>query len=375
MIVVAVAVVVGGWALTSHLVASANALPEGVAARVGDTDITQEQFEIQQRLVRYQRTIALVGAQGFQKADLHLVPLQEDPEVCASWVREYASEETLAAASDEQLRDACTSAASGLHDDTLAQLLSARLTEASASALDVEVDEAAFDARVEQFTTVIGGEDQLGTLESAAGITDTDVRQRLRESLLEEAVRAKVKSDTDTSSATEAEQRRYYDENPGAFVAEPETRDAGYIVADTEEAATEARQRIEAGDSFETVAADLPKELSKEADPASGDHSGLRFSELSSGLGQLVFAAETGVLGEVTRIEEGWAVVRVDGITPRRDLTFEQAQEEHGDQLEKVAAAEKPDWAWQAYQEQTRAEWLPQIRCAPEHYVEGYCGA
>ncbi len=363
-ILVIAAVLVGGWQVATRLFG--DHLPAGVVAQVGGIDITQQQLDAQELIGLYQATINLVGGDGFQAAGLQLAPVEGDADACAQWIRKYAPEDQLTGATDAQLKAACQTAAANLTGDALGQLVSAQIDLATAPGLGAQIESAAFEDRLQKVYDVFGGEKSLPALTKATGITEADIRERLRQTQLNAAIEQQVKETAAKTTITDADLRRYYQENSGEFVTVPEKRDASLVVAATQAQAQEARQRIEAGESF----ADVAKDLGTKDSPEGGKYQGVASRDLTGTLRQLVFTAAKGILTGPDEVDQGWAVVRVDAITPQIVASFADSKEA----IRSRVPSAKADWAWADYQKRTAADWLPKISCASEYRAETACG-
>lgn len=363
--VVLAALAVAGALIGVHLSSAKAPLPAGVAARVGNAEVTVAQFDTERRVVTYSDTINLVGAQGLQAAGFHLVPLG-NPTTCAAWIRRYAAASTLAGHTDAQLRGACQTDAGSLTSDTLKLLLTERIDQAIAPGLGAGIDQTTFTQQLQKVYDAFGGQKDLAAFTAGSGITNADLQLRLRQSMLDEAVEAKVEA-TASKTPTEADLRHYYKQYPDEFVASLQRRDIDIVVTKTQASAAEALQRIKAGQTFSTVA----QALTVSPYPASGSYHDVSPFQVPDAIHPLLFTAPKGKLFGPTEVSGVWVVFRVDSITPQKEASFASVKP----QLEKDAVGSLPLWAWQDYQQKIGAEWLPKIRCAPAYYVPEECGS
>jgi len=363
-LLVVVAVLLVGWQVVGRL--GGDQLPAGVVAQVGTIDITQQELDAQKRLVLFQTTFSLVTNQGFQDAGLQLAPVQGDPAACAAWVRRYAPESVLGTTTDAQLAASCQKAADNLDADALDQVVSARIDEAVAPAIGATIDQSSYETRLDTLYASFGGKEKLAELASASGVTDADLRERLRQIQLNAAVEQAVRDKAGATTPSEDDLRDYYEANLDQFVTTPQKRDASVVVTANQAEAEEARQRVEGGESF----AEVSKDLGSADSPKNGTAHDVTSTDLTGALGQVVFSATKGSLTGPTKVDDGWAVVRVEAITPQVVASFEASKATIEDRVTAVRA----DNAWSTFQEQTAAEWLPRITCASIYQAAAVCG-
>ena len=179
---------------------------------------------------------------------------------------------------------------------------------------------------------------------------------------------------------TEEEARAYYDSHIGEFTTPPSvslrevlitvpTDPQGINVAADEAAlarAEEIRRRATAGESFETLAADM-------SDSPSRANAGLvgpiSVSDLSPDLRKVVEGMKVGEIAELLRTPRGYQLLKLESSTPTETLPFDQARE----QISERVFTDKRRQEFQKYLERLRSqaiiEWKnPDVRKA---YEEG----
>jgi peptidyl-prolyl cis-trans isomerase SurA len=168
----------------------------------------------------------------------------------------------------------------------------------------------------------------------------------LRESLERQMLIARIQNQEVMSKVgiTEEEARKYHEAHldqfttPGAvtlreiLIAVPKDERGTNVGLDDEarEKAEEARRRIEAGEAFEQVAAEVSTSPSR----ANGGLVGpLNPSELSQDLQDLLASMKPGEVSEVRRTAAGYQIIKLDTAEPERVLSAEEARDRIADAL------------------------------------------
>lgn len=154
------------------------------------------------------------------------------------------------------------------------------------------------------------------------GVTQDELAQNTYERLLHEKMSAAVSSEV---SVSEYDIQSYYQKNSKQY-NQSELRQTRMIETDSEPAALQAAGRISAGESFTEVA----KQVS--VDPLADENGGnlglVAKGQLSPELDAVLFGMSMGQVSDPVRVAERWYVIRLEGITPGRNVTLEEAREE-----------------------------------------------
>lgn len=230
------------------------------------------------------------------------------------------------------------------------QLVSTEIAQAYAEENGITVSDEDVDREIQRLKEQLGeqarsqgqgdisdGEAYRQALEEA-GFTEEELRSDIREQLPLQKVQEEV---TDDAGPSDEEVRTYYDENEETF-AQPEERCARHILfpPDAQERAEEAKQEIEDGADFATLAEE------ESQDPGSAENGGDLGCqpETSPDTGQPTYApafndalfaedAEEGdVLGPV-ETEFGYHVIEVQEIRESSTPSFEEVEPEIREQL------------------------------------------
>ncbi len=157
---------------------------------------------------------------------------------------------------------------------------------------------------------------------SQSGQSEEDILFRVRLDVLSNKIRTAVTRDTTNVDNGAIED--YYKQNEAQF-SQPERRDLRMVLADKEDKAKQAVQRINAGESFSKVA----KALSK--DPATKNQGGrllgITKGQQETDFDKALFQVPKGKLTGPIKTPQGFYVFEVTKITPATKQTLEQSKE------------------------------------------------
>ncbi|HYI45416.1 MAG TPA: peptidylprolyl isomerase [Actinomycetota bacterium] len=222
----------------------------------------------------------------------------------------------------------------------LSQLIRRSVLEPRAETFDVEVTDDELNARLEQiqddFPSVSAFEEAL----KEQGLDREQLEQLVRDSLLEEELRAGV---TAEAAPTDAELRDYYESHEDEF---SQTR-AQHILVDNknlaEQIGTQARTapKKKAQQTFAKLAKDFSTDKANAR--KGGDLGFFSSGELVPPFEQAAAALDIGEVSDPVKTDFGWHVIRV---TDRRVSPFEEVS----DQIAERLSVETEDRVW--------SEWL-----------------
>lgn len=119
---------------------------------------------------------------------------------------------------------------------------------------------------------------------------------------------------------TDAILKDIYEMNRENFIT-PETRAVSQMLLETQADADKAMQALKKGDSFDKVAEKIAKQTKEQTSLGQVVKDGL-LTEISDP----VFEAKKGAVVGPVKTAFGWQILRVDGITPRKETSFKQAK-------------------------------------------------
>jgi len=216
----------------------------------------------------------------------------------------------------------------------LEQLIQIQLLRAKATDADKAAGKVLADKRFEEAKAKLGSEEALNRQLKLMGVSREEVQAKWAESAVAEAV---LKRELKVS-VTDAEVKKYFDDNPARF-EEPEKARASHILLTTTDPKTNAElteeqkaakhkqmegllKRARAGEDF----AKLAKEYSE--DPGSKDKGG----EYEFPRGQMVpefetaaFALGTNQVSEIITTRFGYHIIKLSAKIPARKIEFAKA--------------------------------------------------
>lgn len=275
-------------------------LPDDVALRVGDQDVTVKEMRSRMDTVE-----ALYGVK----------PPSADPERSDFW------------------RDAAHSVAVGI---VLAD---------AAEAEDVAVSEADVDQAFQQFVTSFFGDgrkgrDAFATALGNAGTSEESVRDEFRRQLEINALFATITSDVEAPT-DEAVVRAYEDRQ--CLLTLPEQRRIRNVVTPTRAGAREVLKQLRAGARFESVAA--VSSIDGSTRQTGGDLGFVVAADLEEHFAAAAFSARRGELFGPVRSQFGWNVGTVETVRQQRIPKLSEARE----QLRQALFVEAQSEVWREW--------------------------
>jgi foldase protein PrsA len=261
------------------------------------------------------------------------------------------------------LKTQCQQQYTALQQQVLGFLISSNWVIGEASSLGVKVT----DKEVEkQFETIKkqqfpkAGEFQKFLANS--GQTVSDLLLRVKLNMLSQKIQQKI-SKSKTAPVTQAQIAKYYNENKQRF-GQPEKRDVELILTKTQAQAEKAKQEVQSGKSFATVA----KKVS--IDPSSKTTGGLLAGVVrgqeEKALDTAIFAAKQGVLSGPVKTPFGFYIFRVKATHPAAQQTLAQAQASIKQQL----TAQQQQTALSSFVKGFQKRWMAKTDCRPEYVVQ-----
>ena len=240
------------------------------------------------------------------------------------------------------------------------QLVEIEIAEAYAQEQGITVSEGEVNEEIEVLKDQIAQQAQAqgqevdreeafeGALQQA-GLTESQLRQQLREQLPVQEVQERV---TGGAGPSQEEVERFYEENKAAQFTSPETRCARHILfnKDQREQAEEVKGRLQDGGDF----AQLAQEFSQ--DPGSAENGG----DLGClGRGETVPDFEEGEIVGPVETEFGYHVIEVTDIREEATQPLSEVEAQIRDQLTTEAQTEEFTAWLQRQKEQRNVKYLP----------------
>jgi foldase protein PrsA len=261
-----------------------------------------------------------------------------------------------------QLKTQCAQQYKSLQTEVLNFLIGLEwvLGEAPAKGVkvsDAEVHKQFIKIRTQQFPSTAEFEKFI----TNSGQTVSDLLLRVKYNLTSQKLQQKILKST--PKVTQAQIQKYYEENKSRYGV-PERRSIDVILTKTEAAAKSAKQEVESGKSFESVA------KSKSIDPVSKNKGGL-LPEVSKGQQEksfdtAIFAAQKGALSGPVKTAFGYYVFKVLSTKPGSQQTLAQVQASVKQQLTSTGQ----QTAFNKFVKEFKKKWKAKTDCRAGFVVE-----
>ncbi|HEV2770028.1 MAG TPA: peptidyl-prolyl cis-trans isomerase [Solirubrobacteraceae bacterium] len=301
------------------LSACGNAIPGNAVAMVEDEGpITKERFDKWARIAA--ASLRPPAPQG-QRQPPVVVPTPPDFTACVRQLRaQTPTPRGQRPTPDDQLRQQCRQQYEALRDEVMQFLLSAQWIEGEAQEQGVEVSQREVDQQFAQERNAsFPNEKAYRQFLRDFGYSEEDIKFRVRLTILQQKI---VKKLTEGNEVTDQQIREYYQRNRDRF-SKPERRDLRVVLTEERGEAEEAKQALEDGESFSSVA----REFS--IDPATKGEGGVLLAQsresLEQSLAKAVFSAEQGQLTGPVRTQFGYYLFRVQRVIPAEQQPLERA--------------------------------------------------
>jgi foldase protein PrsA len=259
------------------------------------------------------------------------------------------------------LKKTCETQYKSLTQEVLSFLLSAQWVIEEAKVLGVKVT----DAEVKkQFASIIKTQfskpGEFRRFLSSSGETVSDLLLRVKLNMLSTRIQQKVAKKK--GAVTDAQIEKYYNENKARY-GTPEKRSVEIILTKSEAAALKAKQEVQSGKSFASVA----KAVS--VDPTSKANGGLLNEVVKGqeeqGLDKAIFSASKGVLTGPVKTPFGYYILQVQGIAPGTQQSLSQVRASIKAQLQATTQQE----ALTKFVKGFKAKWKAKTDCGSGYVV------
>jgi foldase protein PrsA len=257
--------------------------------------------------------------------------------------------------SQKELKTQCETQYKSLQSEVLGFLISSSWVLGEASSLGVKVSDKEVKKQFEKIKTQqFPKAAEFQKFLTTSGQTVSDLLLRVKLNLLSSKIQQKIVKQK--SKVSQAEIAKYYKENPKRFGV-AEKRDLLIILTKTEAQAKAAKQEVESGKSFESVA----KKVS--IDPTSksngGKLPGVVKGQEEKSLDTAVFSAQKGKLTGPVKTPFGYYIFEVQKITPGSQQTLKQAEASIKAQL----TASHQQKALSAFVKDFKKKWQGKTEC------------
>jgi foldase protein PrsA len=339
-------------------------VPGNAVAKVDDTLITKKSFD-------HWMQVAAISSQGAAAGNPNApreVQIPDAPEytTCVATKKKTAPQPPKGqpAPSDADFKAQCKQEYEGLRDQVMQLLIQNEWVTGEAEQQDIEVSDAEVRKQFEQqkkqsFPKEADYREFLKT----SGFTEEDVLFRVRLEQLSNKLREKITKGKDKVS--DAQVKAYYEKNKQRF-AQPERRDLRIVLTKERGRAEAAKQALESGDSWKSVA----KEYS--IDQASKNQGGTLLAvakgQQEPALDKAVFGAQKGQLTGPVKTQFGHYVFEVTKVTKPSQQTLQQASQT----IKGILASENQQKALDTFIKDFQKEWKEKTNCR-KGYVTQDC--
>jgi foldase protein PrsA len=329
-----------------------NDVPAGAVAKVGDSTITQDEFD-------KWMTIAVRGQS--QQGGAAAVPQPPDFEQCVAAKSKTPVPKGQKKPTDDELKKQCKSEYDTLKREVMQFLIQGEWVQQEAEKRGIKVKQAEIEKALEdQKKQVFPNDKQYQQFLKTSGMSEEDVLFRvklneLQQRLTQDATHdAKKVSDEDISS--------YYEKNKKRF-SQPERRDLRVVLTKTEAKAEQAKKALESGQPFKQVV----KKYS--IDEASKSQGGL-LPAVSEGQQEkpfdtAIFDAQKGKVEGPVKTQFGWYVFEVEKITEASQQTLEESK----DTIQNLLRSQRQQKALDEFVKQFREDYKDETDCADDYRV------
>ena len=338
--------------LTALVVAGCgNEVPPGAVAKVGDSEITQDEFD------KWMETAVKGQAQG----GTAVVPDPPDYAKCAAAKKKAPTPEGQEKPSDAELKKQCEQEYDQLKSEVMQFLIQAEWVEQEAEKRDIEVSAKAVKKSLEdQKKQAFPDEKAYKKFLKTSGMSEEDILFRVEIDQLQQKLTQDVTEDAKKVSNADIEE--YYEKNRKRF-AQPERRDLRVVLTKNEAKASQAKKALDGGDNWKQVVNRFS------IDEASKAQQG-RLPDVAEGqqekaLDEAVFAAEKGNVEGPVKTQFGWYVFMVEKITPASQQSLEQSK----DTIKNLLRSERQQKALDDFIKEFREEYKDETECAEDFRV------
>ena len=330
-----------------------NDVPAGAVAKVGDSTITQDEFD-------KWMTIAVRG-QSQQQGGAAAVPEPPDFEKCVAAKGKAPVPKGEKKSSEDALKKQCKSEYETLKREVMQFLIQGEWVQQEAEQRGVKVKEAELQKALEdQKKQVFPNDKQYKQFLKTSGMTEEDVLFRVKLNELQQRLTQKVTEDA--KKVTDKDVAAYYEKNKKQF-AQPERRDLRVILTKTEGKAQQAKRALESGQPFKKVV----KQYS--IDEASKSQAGL-LPAVSQGQQEkafdtAIFDAAKGKLEGPVKTQFGWYVFKVEKVTKASQQTLDQSKET----IKNLLRSQRQQKALDEFIKSFREDYKDQTDCADDYRV------
>jgi foldase protein PrsA len=329
-------------------------VPSDAVARVGDTVITQEQFD------HWYASAAKAQAQQGGPA---VAPDPPNYTKCVDALKQ-AQPKGSPAPKDADLKKQCKQSYDQLKQQVMQFLIQSQWVQQEAAdrsvkVSDKEVQTLFADQKKQAFPKEADYEKFLRT----SGATEQDILFRIKLDALQNKLTAKIQKDQ--AKITDEDIEKYYDKNKQRF-AQPEQRDLSVVLTKTEAKADQAKKQLDGGASFATVSKEFSIDQASKAN--GGKLPDVAQGQQEKAFDEAVFKAKPKEIVGPVKTQFGWYVFEVTDTTEATQQSLKDAKET----IRGLLKSEREQKALQDFIEDFREDFKGETKCR-EGFVVAEC--
>jgi foldase protein PrsA len=335
-------------------------IPGNAVVQVGGNPITKATYEHWLSVAAASSSAAAPG----QTAPKPVVPDPPSYTACIAHLEATAPKPAKGQSKPTaaQLKTQCEQQYKSLQQEVLGFLISSAWVLGEAESQGVHVSDAEVKKQFEQIKNQqFPKAEEFKKFLASSGQSVSDLLLRVKLNLLSSKIQQKVSRQK--GAVTQAQINKYYEEHKSQF-GTPEKRNVKIILTKTEAQAKKAKQEIESGKSFASVA------KSTSIDPTSkakgGEIVGVVKGQEEKALDEAVFVAKKGVLGGPVKTPFGYYIYEVTATTAGSQQTLAQAQASIKQQL----TAQQQQQGLSKFVKEFRTRWEGKTECRSGYIVQ-----
>jgi foldase protein PrsA len=256
---------------------------------------------------------------------------------------------------ESQLEDQCKQEYKALRDQVMQLLVSFKWIEGEAKAMGVKLSDAEVRKNFEkQRKQQFPKDADYKKFLKDSGQSEQDIIQRVRLELLSNKIRDKIVKGK--NKVTPAQIEAYYEKNQARF-SQPETRDLRVVLTKDKAKADEAKQALDSGDSWKTVAQEFS--IDQASKTKGGKLDGVAKGTQEKGLDKAVFGAQEGKLVGPLKTQFGYYVFEVDKVTKADKQSLKEATPT----IKQMLIAQRQQKALNTFVTDFRKRWKEKTEC------------
>jgi len=299
---------------TTLVVGCGNDVPPNAVAKVGDSVITQSEFD------KWLRTASAGQSTGGHEV---AVPDPPDFQKCVAAKAKQPVAKGQQKPSNADLKKQCEDEYETLRREVMQFLIQAEWVLQEADQQGVEVSDKEVERSLEeQKDASFPNEKAYQEFIKSSGMSEKDILFRVKLDQLQQKLTQKITESAEKVSDEDIAD--YYDKRKQDF-AQPERRDLRVVLTKNEAKADEARSAIEGGQSFAQVAKQYSIDEASKAQ--GGKLPAVAKGQQEKALDQAVFAAKKGELTGPVKTQFGWYVFEVTKVQPASQQSLDESKE------------------------------------------------